>query len=336
MLQYKELITMLFNVKMKTFSLLILITILSVHGNASAKQLSFFKKPTEDGYQFNYEWLDAQKQHQRLSFVLSNNTLFSTLRNFRAYKSKNAQQKVNKYILKSWRKKPIEKANLTLQKQQGMFQLVLNASSDEAFQTASNHLRDLEGKAWVKYFEQSYYHEFTRYTGGKAIKPDHTRMANLFVEDFKPIKPLILESVDIKNISNATNYVLGFSQSIPYSPLSSRVTSSGAGFNPPPKVLWENQGDCDSKVTLTASILRSLMPRIKMVLVFIEGHALIGINTTPKDDDLFITFEEETFVLAEPTGPASLMLGDVSPTSEQAILAGLYTAEAYYREESEE
>lgn len=302
--------------------------------NTFAKQLSFNKKSVDDGYQFNYLWLDGEKQQQQISFVLSNETLFSQLRGFKQYKSKIAQQKINKSIIKDWRKDPIRNASLTLKKQQGQYDLFLSATTEEAYQQASQKLNKLQNNAADEYFDKHYYHQFSTYEGSNAIKPDHSRIANLFVDDFKPIKPLILKAVDIKNIRNATNYVLGFSQAIPYATLESRITSSGAGFNPPAKLLWENQGDCDSKVTLTASILRSLMPRIKMVLVFIENHALIGINIKPEDDDIYITFDEEIFVLAEPTGPASLLLGTVSTQSQQAILNNMYSVEAFYQIEN--
>lgn len=300
--------------------------------NIHAKQLSYNKKAVEDGYQFNYLWLDGEEQQQQMSFVLSNETLFSQLRGFKQYKYKVAQQKINKNIIKAWRKNPVKNASLTLKKQQGRFELFLSATTSDAYQKAQKKLNILQNQATAAYFEKHYYHRFSTYEGYDGIKPDHGRIANLFVDDFKTIKPLILKAVDIKNIRNATNYVLGFSQAIPYATLESRVTSSGAGFNPPAKVLWENQGDCDSKVTLTASILRSLMPRIKMVLVFIENHALIGINIEPQGDDTYIVFDEETFVLAEPTGPASLLLGTISPESEQAISNNMYSAEAFYQE----
>ena len=80
-------------------------------------------------------------------------------------------------------------------------------------------------------------------------------------------------------------------------------------------------------MTLTAAILRSLMPRVKIILVFIEGHALIGIEARQEGNDMTINYDNTTFVLGEPTGPASLALGKVSIDSEQAILNGLYTVE---------
>jgi hypothetical protein len=123
-------------------------------------------------------------------------------------------------------------------------------------------------------------------------------------------------------------------QSIPYSPLESRITSSGAGFNPPAKLLWENQGDCDSKMTLSATILRALMPRIDMVMIYIDQHALIGIAITGEAGEMTIDYQGITYLLAEPTGPALYPLGTLTPESELAVDQGRYIAEAFHSDGS--
>jgi hypothetical protein len=119
-------------------------------------------------------------------------------------------------------------------------------------------------------------------------------------------------------------------QSIPYNKLQSRLTSSGAGFNPPLKLLWENQGDCDSKMTLTAALLRALMPRIKMMLIYIKEHAFIGINIPAKPGEMTIRHDNITYLLADPTGPALLPVGIVGAESELAIVQGQYSIQRFH------
>jgi hypothetical protein len=114
------------------------------------------------------------------------------------------------------------------------------------------------------------------------------------------------------------------------STLESRITSSGSGFNPPLQVLWENQGDCDSKMTLTAALLRALMPRIDMTLIYIDGHAFIGIDIPGQANEVTIEHNEVKYLLAEPTGPALLPLGTLAPESELAINQGHYIAQDYH------
>ncbi|MCI2285671.1 hypothetical protein L3081_22700 [Colwellia sp. MSW7] len=139
--------------------------------------------------------------------------------------------------------------------------------------------------------------------------------------------------MSIKNIRKVTDYVLSFVQNIPYATLESRVTSSGTGFNSPAKLLWENQGDCDSKVTLTATILRALMPRIPMVMIFIDQHAFIGIATPATTGEMTIEYQGVNYLLGEPTGPGLYKLGKLAPESELAINQGRYVVEPFLADE---
>lgn len=295
--------------------------------SVSAKQLAFTKKEMLNSYQFDYRWLDFNQKERHLTFELSKEILFKRFRGFKAYKNQIAQQTINKNVFKTWSKSPHKNTQLNLVRQQGNFVLSLTGNNNNDLQVAQTKVNKLKKEAFNKYLEKNNYHQFNMPNGNIGIKPDHTKIATLSVADFKPIKPIILQEVDIKNIRYATNYVLGLVQTIPYSTLASRVTSSGAGFNPPAKLLWENQGDCDSKVTLTATLLRSLMPRVKIALIFIDGHALLGIETKQQGNDLTVDLDNHTYILAEPTGPATMPLGQISFDSEQAILNGMYSIE---------
>mgnify|MGYP000666068106 FL=1 len=203
----------------------------------------------------------------------------------------------------------------------------IKGRDSEVIQKAQQQIIELETEITDEYFENSYYQRFTTYNQIQGIKPNHVKIANMAVEDLKPLKETILEKVSTQNVRNATNFTLSLIQTIPYSKLESRITSSGAGFNPPLRLLWENQGDCDSKVTLTAALLRVLMPRIEIALIFIEQHALIGINMPPLPGEQSIKVDNITYVLAEPTGPSVLALGKISPSSERAIANGHYIVE---------
>lgn len=292
-----------------------------------AKQTSFKKKELGDAYQFSYQWLDHQQISRELSFPLSKSLLFSRFRNFKSYQAHIAQRSINKRVLLAWRKDAVKNSQLKLLKQQGNYHLSITAKSEHALQAAQEKVNELTIQATNDYLDKAYYHTFTTPDNIIGIKPNHPKIVELSVEDFKSIKPLILEQVDLKNIRTATNYVLGFIQSVPYATLESRITSSGAGFNPPAKLLWENQGDCDSKVTLTATILRALMPRVKIMLVFIDGHALIGIETRLQVNDMTVTIDGVNYVLGEPTGSDVIPLGTISVNSKQAILNGMYVTQ---------
>lgn len=297
--------------------------------SAQAKQLHFSKQESATSFQLNYRWTDYLNNEQSISFSLTKAAIFDHFRDFKAYKAKHAEKSIYRIMKKNLAKKPLEDVQIFFEQKNERVNIKITGRNLDRIQQARVAIKKLEQQATEQYFKENFYHQFINYEQIKGIKPDHVRIANITVPEFKTFKPLILKKVSIQNIREVTNYVLGFVQSIPYSPLESRLTSSGAGFNPPLKLLWENQGDCDSKVTLVAAMLRSLMPRIKMILVYIDQHAFIGIAVPPVGDELTISHQNITYVLAEPTGPGILGLGKLAPDSEQAILNGHYSTELY-------
>lgn len=311
----------IFNVYLLTFLLF------WVSSFVSAEQLSFSKIDTGDGYQFNYRWLDINKAEQSLSFTLPKKGLFSPFRQFREYKPEFAERYIQRQLRKSLREKPIKGVAINFDPSNNSAQLT--SPDKEALTKAQMRIQEDEQQFFLDYLESQFYHQFTSHDFIRGIKPDHGRIATASIEVLTPTKDVILDTVNFRNIRLVTNYVLSFVQAIPYSTLESRVTSSGAGFNVPAKVLWENQGDCDSKMTLTAALLRTLMPRVGMVLVYIDQHAFIGLDVIPEGDDITINHDGRTFVLGDPTGPLPMNLGTISFDSEQAIKAGLYSAETF-------
>jgi hypothetical protein len=295
-----------------------------------AQQLSFSKIQVDQGYSFQYQWLDHNKLEQAISFTLNQEGLFDRFRNFKTYQNSYAQKTILRRIKREMQRNPIAGVQIFYRQQHDKFLIEVKGLDEDKVKKAYQALIDLENKVTQKYFKETYYQAFTNHDQINGIKVDHVSIANSSVADLKSLKPLILDHVSIKNIRKVTNYVLSFVQSIPYSTLESRITSSGSGFNPPLQVLWENQGDCDSKMTLTAALLRALMPRIDMAFIYIDGHAFIGIKIPSEAGEVTIEHNEVRYLLAEPTGPALLPLGTLAPESELAINQGHYIAQDYH------
>lgn len=292
-----------------------------------ARQLLFHKQENAQSYQLKYKWLDQKNVEQSLSFSIPKKTLFNRFRHFRSYKPAFARQYINKNIQQQITEQPIADVQINFNKKSNTFEI--KGKNQQVVNAAHQKILTLEQAIGDQYLANNFYHKFTTYDQVQGIKPDHVKIANSSVEDLKPIKQLILSKVSIKNIRQVTNFSLSFIQSIPYSTLESRISSSGAGFSTPLKLLWENQGDCDSKVTLTAALLRILMPRIKMVMVFTHQHALMGINIPAMQNETTIELDGITYVLAEPTGPAMYNLGQIAPESELAVNNGHYSLEKF-------
>ncbi|MFA6318063.1 MAG: hypothetical protein WC943_11640 [Elusimicrobiota bacterium] len=83
------------------------------------------------------------------------------------------------------------------------------------------------------------------------------------------------------------------------------------GVHPPPQLLYDGWGDCDSKSALLAAIL-SNWKGIKGVGVALPRHFLLGIARLPRQGDVFLEHKGVQYVLIEPAGPAWLPIGQVS------------------------
>lgn len=316
--------------------ILVCVCFLVLTHSSYAQQLQFNKVLSDDNYLLSYQWHDHQKQIQEITLTLPQKVIFDRYRNFGKYQSNLMHEYVNNALKKHFKKQPVSGLLISFKEEHGSYTVKIKGRNQQKIEQTSIKIEALKQQFYQEYLAEKYYHQFTTYDQIIGIKPDHARIANESVVDFKPFKSMILNKASIKNIRKVSDYVLAFIQSIPYSTLESRITSSGAGFSPPLKLLWENQGDCDSKVTLTASLLRTLMPRIKMALIFIDSHALIGIDVAPNGDEMTIEHEGITYVLAEPTGPASLPLGEISEQSQQAIFNGHYSVEPFHASNASE
>ena len=299
-----------------------------------AKQLSFSKQPQDEQYLFKYQWLDHHKQQQSMRFLLSKQALFERFRMLKSYQGEFAQKAIMRKVKKQLNATPLSGAQAFFLPQNDKITIQVKGHDENSVALAYQQIKKIEQEVTSEYFKNNYYQLFTTPDQQTGVKIDHINIAKDSVNDFKMLKPIILDKVLAKNIRKVTNYVLAFVQNIPYSTLESRITSSGAGFNPPAKLLWENQGDCDSKMTLTATILRALMPRISMAMVFIDQHAFIGIAIPAKAGEMSIEHEGVNYLLAEPTGPALYKLGKLAPESELAINQERYVAEAYHSDGS--
>jgi hypothetical protein len=299
-----------------------------------AKQLSFTKQVQENNYTFAYQWLDHDKVHQSIRFNLTKPALFERFRMLRPYKNEFAQKTILRTIKKQLMKQPLTGANAVFEQHQGRTVIKVKGLDEENVAAAYKKIKMIEQEVTKEYFKKNYYQRFTTPDQKTGIKVDHVNIAQLSVPDFKGLKLIILDQVSIKNIRQVTNFVLSFVQSIPYSTLESRLTSSGSGFNPPAKLLWENQGDCDSKMTLTATILRALMPRIDMAMIYIDQHAFIGIAIPAQGDEISIKYQRVNYLLAEPTGPALYKLGNLAPESELAVNQRRYVVEEFHSDGS--
>ena len=199
-------------------------------------------------------------------------------------------------------------------------------------QLTDNTLKTLlrmQTEAQEKFVKRSYNNVLVNHLGKSGIKPDHVRFARESRKDILTLTNAIKAANPNLRGRRLVEYILAFVQAIPYSTLESRYESNGAGFNAPLRVINNNQGDCDSKVTLMATMINALYPRIKVVIIYLNNHALIGVQMTHSKNDKSIKIKDREYILAEPTGPAMLPFGRIAPSSEVFIDGGQFAHEIF-------
>ena len=149
---------------------------------------------------------------------------------------------------------------------------------------------------------------------GNVISPDFNRMIAFYMGFTSPLYALTIRTLGKDSTPRErVEFLLRFVQDIPYGIPPTRSNSKViSGVLSPPQIFIEKWGDCDSKVLLLSSILAH-EPRYKILLLHLDKHLLMAFEGRPHPNDAYIIFQGKNFILADPTGPARLPLGNPGP-----------------------
>lgn len=156
-----------------------------------------------------------------------------------------------------------------------------------------------------------------------SIQPDHPAIAIRYTAAMGPVARAIAEQVPGATESPRAfiNAALNWLQTIPYDTLLDRATSNGAGFQTPYGLIQGNRGDCDTKATALAAIMRAAYPSLPLVMIYVPDHAFLGIGLPKTDADYALNTQYGIYVLADATGPALSPLGYIDPATQSKIRA---------------
>ncbi|MCB2221941.1 MAG: hypothetical protein KQI35_16250 [Bacteroidetes bacterium] len=147
-----------------------------------------------------------------------------------------------------------------------------------------------------------------------TIEVDKSAVVQYYSEAIcKPIAKMIIRSLADYNMDTPRNrieFAMRFVQDIPYGiPLYEDDDRHYGGVSPPPKLLIDGYGDCDSKVLLFAGILVYLIPVDDFIFLNQLEHVLSAIRAEPDKGLTFVRFEGDRFLIAETAGPGKRLLG---------------------------
>lgn len=277
---------------------------------ASAGQTYF----NSHGGQLNVGWQDKDGKAQQLTYRLESGKLPPLI----AYRPARMQEDVLQSLLQQ---AATEFPEVQIALSRPDMKLHLKSRNQDKAREALAWLTQQRDKLESEWLKQHYFQPFTPPDGVPAIKQDHVRIALESRTELAPLADQLKQAgtTETEARQKTVAHVLGFIQAIPYQLLDSQSGRSGKGFLSPRQVLEQNRGDCDSKVTLMAAMLVQLFPELRQAMVFVPGHALLGVALPAKPGEATLSWEGETYLLMEPTGPGQFAMGRIASTSQTLV-----------------
>jgi hypothetical protein len=293
--------------------------LLITFANAQAQQTKFRAAPNIQGTMFTYEWTQQDTTYN-LQFAISNAQLMSMPDSPSAYNKRVFQEAVYSQVMQEAKLIDPRLARVSVEKNNSRLSFNVQSKQPGKAQKVLDKLSAAHEKAQTDYYNNHYFLRFKSPAGENTIRHDHSKYTQLSSLSLSPVVEAIKAiQQQPKNPREFVEIALSWIQSIPYDTLENRLSSNGAGFISPRDLLLQNQGDCDSKSTLMAALLKAYNPRINLEMVYLRDHALLGIAMRALPNDLTINKKGMRFVLLEPTGPAQLKIGEVADTTKMAL-----------------
>ena len=311
----------------------IIILLSSIAFIAQSKPLTLTKTANEEQYVFNYEWLDQKDKKQTLSFALDRKGLNSSYRHFKALRPSLLKMHGTRQLKLAISKLDPKKGRVQLIPRHSNIDFKISSKDPEWASQTAFELQTVYEDTLNKVLKDNYYTEFPGFynnSGARFFRPDHRRFAEESLDSLTPVVEAIQAKMPNAGARQVANYLLSWIQSIPYNTMESRIESNGAGFLPPLKVLDRNQGDCDSKVTLMAAIMKRMFPNLRMAIIYIPKHAVLGLNISHLQQDYRVTIDGLDYTIAEPVGPALMPLAEAADSSKRYLESGSYQYELLF------
>lgn len=306
------------------------IALLLSSAQLQAEQTEFKRQHHDDYINFSYQWLDNQQTNQQLDVAVLADGFIHTPTNFRALSPARVQREVRPQLQKFARNQGWHAVEIASQGHNQQLQIIQHQGSASEQAERQQLLRKHYGLLQRQMIQQHYYNFLTTHTGKRGYKPDHVRIAKASEARLQPFADALQAAMpQRRSPRQALDYLLSFVQNIPYDQLDDRFSSPGAGYNTPTRLLYENRGDCDSKVTLTAALFKLLYPEIATRILYLPNHAVLAVALEPRTGDFAVTIEGTRYLVADPTGPALMPAGEISRPYQAFIQSGALSSEPF-------
>ncbi|MGX5914976.1 hypothetical protein ACR0ST_09615 [Aliidiomarina sp. Khilg15.8] len=304
--------------------------LLAISAQLHAEQLDFTRQHHDEYIHFSYQWQDRQQQSHGLEVAVLAEGFLQTPANFRALSPARVQREVRPQLQQFARNQGWHAVEIKTQGHNQQLRIIQHQGSSSERAERQQLLRERYQILQRQVIHEHYYNFLTTHTGERGYKPDHVRIARASQARLQPLVDALEEKLGRhRRPREALDYLLGFVQSIPYDQLDDRFRSPGAGFNPPTQLLYENRGDCDSKVTLIAALFNLLHPEIQSRILYLPQHAVLAVDIEPQAGDFSVSVADSRYLVADPTGPALMAAGEISRPYQAFIQSGALSSEAF-------
>ncbi|CAG8999996.1 MAG: hypothetical protein CENE_01985 [Candidatus Celerinatantimonas neptuna] len=286
---------------------------------ANAAQLRFEHK----SQMYHYVWRSADNKTHQIRFTLQQYPRDLTY--FSAYSPNRANLYIAEGLKKFAAKQDPTKARIEILNQGQTLKWKIQSDTLKHTAELEQAIHKIQQSRWRQYLHKYRFRIIQSPSGQEGIIPDHPRIAlqsapflkNLAMQFFPAKSPL-------SKLPSELGLLLSFIQSIPYQELQSKTGYRGAGFMTPIQVLRNNMGDCDSKATLMAAILKTAKPQLNVAIVYIPAHAFIAIHWPVSGTQQSVLINKQKWLAVDPTGPALYQPGQISKQSRHYIDTGYY------------
>ncbi|MFC4700489.1 hypothetical protein ACFO4O_09990 [Glaciecola siphonariae] len=301
--------------------LLMLVAFLSLYAKADQTHFSthFSPQVEPDSLAFSYQW-STHDGDFTLEFALPTAALAQMPATQSTFSNAMMQREIEVALLKYAKALNPKTGRVSIKRRGSGLEYGVKTRLPEQGKKVMADLSRLSETARAQYLSQHFYTPYTSPTGQKAIQQDHAKYAEQSAPHLLPVVEAIKAMQQSPNNPREfINIALSWIQSIPYNTLENRATSNGAGFVSPKDLLMQNQGDCDSKATLLAALMRAYSGGVNQKMVLLPKHALLAIAIHPLPDDKTVSQDGKDYVLLEAAGPAYFEAGEAADSTLMGI-----------------
>lgn len=288
--------------------------------SATAAKLEMQQQREGDLLRYHYSWQDSKRRPQQLTFSVPVDGEQGV--RYRSYRPEMVAAEVRQALLKTAAGfNGVELISLGAPSE-GRFQL--RGGSDDQRRAAQAALDKVSKAAREQFLRGHQQAEIRLPNGEHGVIPDHLYYINASLPAFTSLASDLRQRFTGPDPRPLIEYLLPWVQSLPYVAMANRFANPTLEFRPPLSVLQQHGGDCDSKATLLATILRAVHPDLPLAMVYLPEHAMLAIQLPHASGERYVNLQGRRMLLVDVVGPAMLPIGSVGERSGTLLSAGSY------------